>query len=161
MAYWFCDIMKVMKMRGFEVVSKYKNRQINLPKRATEKSAGYDIEAADDVTIKAGGIFLIPTGLKAYMQAGEVLYLYVRSSLPKKKGLVLINSVGVIDADYYNNPSNEGEIFMQVKNITECDVQIDKGERICQGVFMPFLVADGDGETEKSDRKGGFGSTDK
>ena len=93
------------------------------------------------------------------MQAGEVLYMYDRSSNPRKKGLVLINSVGVIDKDYYNNPDNEGHMFMQMRNFTDEEVVIEKGERVVQGVFMPFLVADGDENQEKEERTGGFGST--
>ena len=148
-----------MKIRGFEIVSSYENEGINLPKRSTEHSAGYDIEAAETVSLAAGEIKLIPTGLKAYMQTGEVLYMYSRSSNPRKKGLVLINSVGVIDKDYYNNPENEGHMFMQMRNITEHEVVVEKGERVVQGVFMPFLVADGDDDVEKGVRSGGFGST--
>lgn len=148
-----------MKIRGFEIVGSYENKGINLPKRSTEHSAGYDIEAAETVSLAAGEIKLIPTGLKAYMQTGEVLYMYSRSSNPRKKGLVLINSVGVIDKDYYNNPENEGHMFMQMRNITEHEVVVEKGERIVQGVFMPFLVADGDDDVEKGVRSGGFGST--
>ena len=148
-----------MKIRGFEVVAKYKNAGINLPKRSTEHSAGYDIEAAETVRFAPGEIKLIPTGLKAYMQTGEVLYMYDRSSNPRKKGLVLINSVGVIDKDYYNNPDNEGHMFMQMRNFTDEEVLVEKGERVVQGVFMPFLVADGDENQEKEDRTGGFGST--
>ncbi|MCL2112389.1 MAG: dUTP diphosphatase [Streptococcaceae bacterium] len=148
-----------MKIRGFEIVSSYENKGINLPKRSTEHSAGYDIEAAETVSLAAGEIKLIPTGLKAYMQTGEVLYMYSRSSNPRKKGLVLINSVGVIDKDYYNNPENEGHMFMQMRNITEHEVVVEKGERVVQGVFMPFLVADGDDDVEKGVRSGGFGST--
>lgn len=148
-----------MKIRGFEVVSKYKNAEINLPKRSTEHSAGYDLEAAETVSLSAGEIKLISLGLKAYMQAGEVLYMYDRSSNPRKKGLVLINSVGVIDKDYYNNPDNEGELFAQMMNITDHSVSVEKGERVVQGVFMPFLVADGDEQQEKAVRTGGFGST--
>ena len=148
-----------MKTRGFEVVSSYENAGINLPVRSTEHSAGYDIEAAETVTLAPGEIKLIPTGLKAYMQAFEVLYLFDRSSNPRKKGLVLINSVGVIDKDYYNNPENEGHMYMQMRNITDHDVLVEKGERVVQGVFMPFLVADGDENTNKERRTGGFGST--
>jgi rubrerythrin len=91
------------------------------------------------------------------MQPGEVLYLYDRSSNPRKKGLVLINSVGVIDGDYYGNPDNEGHIFAQMKNITDQIVEVAKGERIVQGVFAPFLLADGD--RAEGTRIGGFGST--
>ena len=74
-----------MKIRGFEVVTKYKNAGINIPKRSTEHSAGYDIEAAETVSFAPGEIKLIPTGLKAYMQSDEVLYMYDRSSNPRKK----------------------------------------------------------------------------
>lgn len=150
-----------MKTRGFEVVSKYKNENLELPRRATQHAAGYDLSVAENITINPGEIKLVSTGLKAYMQAGEVLYLYDRSSNPRKKGLVMINSVGVIDGDYYNNPGNEGEIFAQMQNITESEVVLEKGERIVQAVFMSFLVADGDEEVTKSTRTGGFGSTGK
>lgn len=148
-----------MKTRGFEIVKKYENAGIEIPVRSTKHAAGYDLAAAETVTLAPNEIKLISTGLKAYMQAGEVLYMYDRSSNPRKKGLVLINSVGVIDGDYYNNAGNEGEIFAQMKNITENEVVVEKGERVVQGVFMPFLVADGDENTVKSDRTGGFGST--
>lgn len=148
-----------MKTRGFEIVSKYENAGLELPVRATKQAAGYDLSVAEKLVIQPGEIKLVSTGLKAYMQAGEVLYLYDRSSNPRKKGLILINSVGVIDGDYYNNPSNEGEIFAQMKNISESEVVLEKGERIVQAVFMPFLVADGDEETVKTKRTGGFGST--
>ena len=150
-----------MKTRGFEIVSKYKNENLELPMRATKHAACYDLSVAENISIKPGEIKLVSTGLKAYMQAGEVLYLFDRSSNPRKKGLVMINSVGVIDGDYYNNPGNEGEIFAQMKNITESEVILEKGERIVQAVFMPFLVADGDEEVVKSTRTGGFGSTGK
>jgi dUTP pyrophosphatase len=148
-----------MKTRGFEVVSIYENAEIVIPKRETMHAAGYDLAAAATVVFAPNEIKLVPTGLKAYMQAGEVLYLFDRSSNPRKKGLVLINSVGVIDGDYYNNPGNEGEIFAQMMNISDHEVVLEAGERVVQGVFMPFLVADGDDDSEKSVRTGGFGST--
>lgn len=149
-----------MTIRGFEVISDYKNKKMVLPKRATMYAAGYDIAAVEAVVLSPGEIKLIPTGLKAYMQEGEVLYLYDRSSNPRKKGLVLINSVGVIDKDYYNNPDNEGHIFAQMMNITNHEVIVEKDERIVQGVFMPFLVSDSDKNDVKIERTGGFGSTD-
>ena len=93
------------------------------------------------------------------MQDGEVLNLYDRSSNPRKLGVVLINSVGVIDGDYYNNESNEGHIFVQFKNITDKVVSIKRGDRIAQGVFTPFLKVDND--NTDTVRKGGFGSTGK
>ena len=87
------------KKRGFELVSKYAGEDYLLPKRETAHAAGYDLKAAETVTIQPGEIKLIPTGLKAYMQEDEVLFLYDRSSNPITQGLVLINSVGVIDSD--------------------------------------------------------------
>lgn len=146
-----------MKTRGFELVTVYQNAGIDLPARSTAHAAGYDFSAAEDITIQAGEIKLVPTGIKAYMQPSEVLYLYDRSSNPRKKGLVLINSVGVIDGDYYGNPDNEGHIFAQMKNITDEVVTVAKGERIVQGVFAPFLLADAD--SADGERVGGFGST--
>ncbi|NGL83589.1 dUTP diphosphatase [Streptococcus equi] len=144
------------KIRGFELVSDFTDTEL-LPKRETAHAAGYDLSVAKEVSIAPGEIVLVPTGVKAYMQDGEVLYLYDRSSNPRKKGLVLINSVGVIDGDYYNNPANEGHIFAQMKNITDQTITLSAGERIVQGVFMPFLVADGD--QASGERTGGFGST--
>lgn len=146
------------KVRGFELVSSFTDSNL-LPKRETAYAAGYDLKAAVTTEIAPGEIKLVPTGVKAYMQAGEVLYLYDRSSNPRKKGLVLINSVGVIDGDYYGNPVNEGHIFAQMQNITDEPVVVEAGERIVQGVFMPFLVADGD--EADGVRTGGFGSTGK
>lgn len=145
-----------MRTRGFELVSTYTDEGL-LPKRETAMAAGYDLRACERVELAPGEIKLVPTGVKAYMQAGEVLYLYDRSSNPRKKGLVLINSVGVIDGDYYGNPGNEGHIFAQMKNITEETVVVEAGERIVQAVFAPFLLADGDVATGQ--RTGGFGST--
>lgn len=100
---------------------------------------------------------LVPTGIKAYMPADEFLQLANRSSNPLKRFLLLANGVGVIDADYYNNPDNEGHIMFQFVNFGVTDVTIKKGERIGQGIFLPFLKADQD-ETS-STRTGGFGSS--
>lgn len=147
------------KKRGFELVSKYAGEDYLLPRRETAHAAGYDLKAAETVTIHPGEIKLIPTGLKAYMQEDEVLYLYDRSSNPIKQGLVLVNSVGVIDSDYYNNPSNEGLMFGQFKNITEKPITVVAGTHIMQGVFSKYLVVDND--IAGGERTGGFGSTGK
>lgn len=143
-------------MRGFQLISSETDVSL-LPRRETANAAGYDIKSQADVTIKPGEIKLIPTGLKAYMAEDEVLYLYDRSSNPRKKGIVLINSVGVIDSDYYNNSDNEGHIMGQVMNITDKDVTITRGERIMQAVFSKFLKTEDDFAEGK--RTGGFGST--
>ncbi len=92
------------------------------------------------------------------MQDDEVLILANRSSNPLKRGLVIPNGIGVIDADYYNNESNEGEIFIQVLNFGLTDAVIKKGERIGQGLFLNYLAADND-VTPKQERQGGFGSS--
>lgn len=148
-----------MKVRGFELITTYADRAELLPKRETKYAAGYDLKVAESMEIAPGDIKLVPTGLKAYMQDGEVLYLYDRSSNPRKKGLVLINSVGVIDGDYYGNQANEGHIFAQMKNISDQTVKLEAGERIVQAVFAPYLLADGD--QADGIRVGGFGSTDR
>ena len=145
------------KIRGFELVKGETNLDL-LPKRSTQHSAGYDFVAAETITIDPGAIKLVPTNVKAYMQEGEVLYLYDRSSNPRKRGIVLSNSVGVIDKDYYGNPDNDGNIHAQFTNITNNVVTIEKGTAMMQGVFMPFLLADDDDASGV--RVGGFGSTD-
>ena len=150
-------MQKMQKIRGFERVSAFSENDVQLPLRATAHSAGYDIAAAEDIEFQPGEIKAVPTGLKAYMQADEVLYLYDRSSNPTKRGLVLANSVGVIDSDYYNNAGNEGQLFVQLMNITDKPVSVAKGDRIAQAVFAPFLVADDD--AAEGLRTGGFGST--
>lgn len=102
---------------------------------------------------------LVPTGIKAYMGEDEFLQLANRSSNPLKRFLVLANGVGVIDSDYYDNPDNEGHIMFQFTNFGLTDVTIKKGERIGQGIFLPFLKADQD--TTNALRTGGFGSSNK
>jgi dUTP pyrophosphatase len=116
------------------------------------------MEAAEDTVVKTGNVpTLVPTGLKAYMGEDEVLFLYNRSSNPKKKGLILANSVGVVDSDYYGNPDNDGHIMFAFYNVKDEDVTILKGERIGQGIFEKYLIADDDNAT--GTREGGFGST--
>ena len=152
-----------MKTRGFEVCKGFEEKDINLPARKTKFSAGYDIECCEDTVVPkfTPGVkpTLIPTGVKAYMEDDEVLYLYNRSSNPKKKGLILANSVGVIDKDYYGNPDNDGHIMFAFFNVKDEDITIKKGEAIGQGVFSKYLVVDND--NAEGDRTGGFGSTDK
>ncbi len=104
--------------------------------------------------------FLVPTGIKCYMQPNEFVLLANRSSAPLKRRLILPNGVGIVDADYYNNPSNEGELFVQLINYGLRDYTIKKGERIGQAIFLPYLTADNE-ETPQADRTGGFGSTKK
>lgn len=148
--------------RGFKVCKGFEDKNICLPKRKTKNSAGYDFEAAEDVIIPAGYAkpTLVKTGIKAYMQEDEVLYIYNRSSNPKKKKIILANSVGVIDSDYYENEDNDGHIMFAFFNVSEEDVKINKGDAIGQGVFQKFLTIDNEEEITE-ERKGGFGSTNK
>ena len=156
-----------MKIRGFEICKGYEDKGINLPIRQTKHAVGYDIEAAEDTVIpsmfeaiKNGENIkptLVKTGVKAYFQPDEVMYIYNRSGGPSKKGLVVANSVGVIDCDYYSNPSNDGELMVAFYNFAQQEVSIQKGERIAQLVFQKFLITDND--SAEGDRLGGFGST--
>jgi len=149
------------RVRGFEIAKGFENAGINIPVRKTKYSAGYDIEAAEDVVIpsfkKGMNPSMVKTGLKAYMQDDEYLKLCNRSSNPKKKGLILANSIGVVDADYYENPDNDGHIMFAFYNIKDEDITIKKGEAIGQAIFEKFLVADNDAAS--GERIGGFGST--
>lgn len=101
---------------------------------------------------------IIHTGIKAFMEPDEVLELYIRSSSPKKLGLVLSNSVGVIDSDYYNNKDNDGEICLAVYNLFPWSVYIAPGTRIGQGVFKKFLRP-ANALVKDVERSGGYGST--
>ena len=171
--------------RGFEFALKDGEKAFKdarLPVYATNRSAGADFFCAEDVTIPSiwtsvakyvGNIVniksdkdtdiikptLVHTGVKACMEDDEVLEIYTRSSMPKKVGVVLANSVGIVDADYYNNPSNDGEIMFAYYNIRPFDVTIKAGDRIGQGIFKKFLKPTFNLEVEESDREGGFGST--
>lgn len=151
------------KLRGFEVAKGFGDKEINLPVRKTKYSAGYDVEAAEDTIVPAfkPGMkpTLVKTGIKSYMQENEYLMLANRSSNPGKKGLILANSVGIVDKDYYGNQDNDGHIMFAFYNIKDEDVEIKKGDCIGQAIFMPFLTADND-EAEGA-RTGGFGSTNK
>ncbi len=116
-----------MKSRGFEIITEYQEKGINIPERQTKGSAGYDLASAVDYTIEPKKVALIPTGLKMYMQEDEVVYIYPRSSVAIKQGLVMPNSAGIIDSDYYNNPKNEGHVHIALYNITDEAIEIKKG----------------------------------
>ena len=151
------------KVRGFEVAKGWEDKEIHLPIRKTKYSAGYDVEAAEDCVVPAfkPGMAptLIKTGIKAYMPDGEYLMICNRSSNPKKKGLILANSVGIIDKDYYGNPDNDGHIMYAFFNVKDVDVEIKKGDAIGQAIFQKYFITDDD--TAEGERLGGFGSTSK
>ena len=148
-----------MKQRGFEIVSYYQEKNIILPNRKTKFSAGYDIATAENIILLPQQVTLIPTGIKAYMQTDEYLGVHIRSSIAIKQKLTLINNVGVIDADYYNNVENEGHIMIPVYNYNQSSVTIEKDTRIAQGIFYRYLLASDD--KAENIRIGGIGSTGK
>lgn len=152
-----------MRIRGFEVAKGFENLGIHLPERKTKNAAGYDVEACEDCIIPPYRFgdkpTLVKTGIKAYMPDDEYLMLCNRSSNPFKKGLVLANSVGIIDCDYYNNPDNDGAIMYAFYNFFEEALEIKKGDIIGQAIFSKYYKIDSD--DAKKMRTGGFGSTDK
>lgn len=148
--------------RGFEIAKGYEDKNIHIPKRSTIHAAGYDVEAAEDITIPIyhPGMkpTLIPTGLKAYCEPDEWFMLVNRSSGPKK-GFVMANSIGVVDSDYYGNETNDGHFYFQYFNCSDHDMEVKKGDVIGQVIFQKYLITDDDEATRI--RTGGFGSTDK
>ena len=149
------------KTRGFEaVVEEMRKGTMDyiLPTRGTSRSAGYDLASPIDVVIEPHSSVLIWTNIKAYMADNEVLQLHVRSSVGIKKGLMLKNVTGIVDSDYYGNESNDGNIGLALYNTGDEAVVIERGERLIQGIFMKYLVADND-TFLKDVRVGGIGST--
>ena len=131
---------------------------IPLPARATAGSAGYDFICPADITLQPGEAVTIPTGIRCEMQPGWVLMIFPRSGLGFKHQVRLANTVGVIDSDYFH-AANEGHIMVRIVNGGNHAVSIAKGERFCQGVFLPHGLAEED--EVLADREGGFGSTGK
>lgn len=129
-----------------------------LPKRKTNHSAGYDIISLIDHDLKPGESVLIPTGVKSMFPFDEVLIIVIRSSLGFKYGIKLVNQVGIIDSDYYNNEDNEGHILIMIENTGDKTFNINIGDRIAQALFLKYnIVTDEDDIDTK--RKGGIGST--
>lgn len=151
------------KKRGFEIVKPIHRKNpdcvIKLPTRGSATSAGYDFYLPRDIYIHAGEQTTVWTDVKAYLKPAEVLLAFPRSSLGTKQGIILANIVGVVDSDYYSNESNDGNIGLVLKNTSNFNVELKAGERVSQGIFIPFLVAD-NGNT-KNKRMGGYGSTGK
>lgn len=110
-----------------------------------------------NITKHFGRPTLVSTGMKCQLDPGTYLELSVRSSSPLKYWIILANGVGIIDADYYNNPDNEGEIFFQLINLLPFPIKLHKGDIIGQGIIKPYLTTDNDIATGV--RTGGFGST--
>ena len=154
------DLKGDENMRGFELIEGMNGE---LPIKATIHSAGVDFIASADIRIPAfrfkGEATLVPTGVKAFMQKDEYLQIFARSSIPVNLGLIMSNGVGIVDSDYYNNPTNEGHIMIEFNNLTNEHITIKKGTRIAQGIFNKILPVTHGVRIKNDTRSGGFGST--
>ena len=148
-------------MVKFEKVKRVEE-DIKLPERSTLNSAGYDFFALEDIMFNPETITRVFTGIKCELMPDQVLLLANRSSNPSKKSLVLLNGIGVIDADYYGNMDNDGEIAFEFYNMSNNLVKIKKGEKLGQGIILHFDKTEDDYVSNPYKiRQGGFGSTDK
>lgn len=150
-------------MRKFTMVNhnfiKYEVNDITLPKRATKHSVGYDFYSPIDYYLAPGETKLIFTNVKAYFGEDEGLILAVTSGMGKK-GVMLANGIGVIESDYADNESNDGNLGFMLHNFGHSEYVIKKGDKIGQGFFIKYYTVD-DEEEITTVRTGGFGSTNK
>lgn len=132
---------------------------VQLPKRATKSAAGYDFVCPYDLTFRPGELIKVNTGIKCNFEGNDSFHLeiHLRSSMGIKRGFALANGTGIIDADYYNNENNEGDIIIALRNMTSTNQTIRFGERIAQGIFVIHGLVVGD--DADGERKGGVGST--
>ena len=150
-----------MKTRGFEVISEefriHKNKEIKLPRRATNNSSGYDFYSPVRIIVPPHESVLVMSDVKAYMQSDEELLMFPRSGIGIK-GIIIRNTIGKIDSDYYSNIKNDGNIGISIWNTTDNPFVIEEGDRVCQGSFYKYLIVDNDNPISE-ERVGGFGST--
>ncbi len=148
-------------MRGFERVKdnclRNEGEAVPLPRRSSERSAGYDLVCPADTVIPPREARMIWTDVKAFMEPDEFLLLAVRSSVGVKRQLMMANTIGIIDASYYGNPENDGNIGVCLYNYGEKEVKVERGERFAQGVFVKYQSVGDEGEL--AGRAGGFGSS--
>lgn len=131
--------------------------QVALPKYETAGAAGFDLAAREDMTIAPGAVVLVPTGLVVQVPPQHFLAIIARSSTPLKRGLMVANGVGVVDSDYCG-PADE--IKIEVYNFTPAPVSIRRGDRLAQGVIVPFVRVEWtEGEAPTQTTRGGFGAT--
>lgn len=149
------DYMNTYKTSDSEYVSKLYD-SIELPKRSTKYSAGHDFRTPISFTLNPGETIKIPTGIRCKIDEMYVLYIHVRSSVGFKYSVGLVNQTAVVDSDYYN-AANEGHIFIKLQNFGDKPFTAKEGEKICQGVFLEYGIADE--EVVINERSGGIGST--
>lgn len=150
------DLMSKVKMENYG--GTYLN--IKLPRRGTNKSAGYDFYSPVSFSLEPNESIVIPSGIKCCIDEGWFLSIFPRSSLGFKYLAHLPNTVGIIDGDYYNNDDNEGHIMMALVNGPKETLTVKAGDRIAQGIFLPYGLVTGDIPIS-FERSGGFGSTGK
>ena len=130
---------------------------VDLPRYQTDGAAGFDLAASADMTVQPGQVTLVPTGLVIAVPPGHVLGVFARSSTPLKKGLMVANGVGLVDRDYCGP---KDEIKIEVYNFTSEPVAVKRGDRLAQGVIIPFVRAEwGEDAMPAAQTRGGFGST--
>lgn len=132
---------------------------IDIPKRSTVSSAGYDFQTPFSFVIKPGETIIVPTGIKVKLDTDKVLMIAPRSSIGIKKHLKLSNTQAYIDADYYNNTSNEGHILLAITSENKENVSISYKDKIAQGIIIHYFTTEDDDCTDT--RNGGIGSTGK
>ena len=145
--------------RFFEVVRndcRKNSGDIKLPTRATEYSAGYDFYSPVDIIIEPQESVMIWTDVKAHMYSDNALIIIPRSSMGKQP-IMIANTVGLIDNDYYGNEDNDGNIGFRLLNLGKTPYEIKAGDRIGQGIFIKYGTVKNDNTISK--RSGGFGST--
>lgn len=159
-------IRKTAQSAGYDFVAAEDYIIPSIFQLAGEAEGVWEVANDEFVTLEQMGKFtkqfnykptLVSTGVKCKLEPSCFLQLSIRSSSPLKYWLMLANGVGIIDADYYNNPDNEGEIFLQIYNLSPFNIQIKKGEAIGQGIILPYGVTEDD--VVMGERTGGFGST--
>lgn len=159
-------IRKTAQSAGYDMVAAEDYIIPSLWQMVAEANAIWPVESDEFVTMELMAKFtkdtgfkptLVSTGMKCELDPGTWLQLSVRSSSPLKYWLMMANGIGVIDADYYNNSDNEGEIFFQIYNLSPFNIQIKKGEAIGQAIILPFGITEND--NAQGERIGGFGST--
>ena len=164
---WVKDVMNLLQVEhlseeNLEKINKVYDG-IKLPKRATKYSAGYDFYVSGNASLPSGGAYIIPTGIRWVCNKEEdknkVLQIYPRSGIGFRTGVRLMNTVGIIDADYWEG-NNEGHIMVKLYNPTNSHLHIEDGEAIVQGVITEYCTCDDEEEIVKK-RTGGMGSTDK
>ena len=140
--FWKISLNQYVKDNDNDETKKTEWEEIKLPHRATAHSAGYDFYAPFDIYLRPYETVKVPTGIKVQLDEDKVLAVFPRSSLGFKYRLQLDNTVGIIDADYYNNSGNEGHIFIKITNdsMNNKEVKINKGEAFAQGIILQYFL---------------------